>query len=280
MKPILKVDQLSFSYRMMNNTEGGPSWVLKEISFEIPPGEFLGVLGPNGSGKTTLIRLLAGALKPTRGGVDLFQRPLGQFSVKERARLMAVVPQELEVLFPFTTREVVLMGRWPYLKPFSWEGPQDDAAAEAAMRQTDCWRFASRPINEISGGEKERVLIARALAQEPKILLLDEPLTHLDLKHQVEIFQLLLRLNRENGLTLVMVLHDLNFAAAACRRILLLKNGNLVKWGDPREVMDQATIRDLFETEVLIGRNLETKRPYYLPLIHPDSWDEKNSPSS
>jgi len=260
MNPILlNLQNVSFAYPDRS--------VLDQISLELPAGAFWGLLGPNGSGKTTLLRVMGGTLRPSRGEVDLLGRPLSEYRSRERAKTIAMVPQDFDVAFPFTALEVVLMGRWPYLKALSWESAEDLKAAREAMAATDCLSFAERPITELSGGEKERVLIARALAQNPQILLLDEPITHLDLKHQLQIHELLLKLNRERGIALVVVLHDLNFATLACERILLLKEGKLVKSGGPDEVMTPETLREVFGVEVLLDRHPKTGRPFYLPRL-------------
>jgi iron complex transport system ATP-binding protein len=259
MNHLLALNNISFSYNHRP--------VLQKISFDLSPGEFLGILGPNGSGKTTLLRLMAGVLRPQAGSIHLLDRSIQEFSPRERARMIGVVPQQFDILFPFTALEVVLMGRWPYTRLFSWESAEDLAKAREAMEVTDSLQFADRPITELSGGERERVILARALAQDPKILLLDEPTTHLDLKHQMEIYNLLLKLNREKGLTIVVVVHDLNFASMACQKILLLQEGRLVKLGDPQEVMDSEIIYQVFGAKVLVQKHPETGRAVYFPWV-------------
>ncbi len=241
---LLSVHELSFSY--------GEKRILDSIHLELCPGDFVGVLGPNGSGKTTLIRLLAGVLKPHAGEILLQDRPLSSFPAKQRARLIGVVPQEEEIFFSYTVREIVLMGRWAYSKPFAWETAEDLEIAEQAMREADCLQFADQKIVELSGGEKERVKIARALAQKPRILLLDEPTTHLDLKHQLQIARLLKRVQEIENLTLMMVIHDLNFAALTCRKILLLKEGKIVAAGLSSEVLNIKLLEEVFEVPLRI----------------------------
>jgi iron complex transport system ATP-binding protein len=244
--------------------------VLRGLNLELGAGEFVGILGPNGCGKTTLLNLLAGVLRPSGGEILLRERPLREYGRNEVARLVSVLPQETSVDFPFTALEVVLMGRAPYLKRFQWESEADLEIAQAAMRLTDCWEFRARDIRSLSGGERERVLMARALAQEPQVLLLDEPTTHLDLKHQGETYRLLKRLHRDRGLSIVAVLHDLNFAASACQRLLLLAEGCLKADGKPSAVLQPATIREVFATELLSGLHGETGRPYFLPRFPED----------
>ncbi|HCU24263.1 MAG TPA: ABC transporter [Deltaproteobacteria bacterium] len=256
-KTVFSLEQVSLSY--------GSKEVLRSLSFCISVGEFIGVLGPNGCGKTTLLNLLAGTLRPSRGRISLFERDLEKHSRRETARLVSVLPQETFVDFPFTALEVVLMGRSPYLKNFQWEGPRDLEIAHEAMRATDCLAFAERDIRSLSGGERERVLLARALAQEPQVLLLDEPTTHLDLEHQGETYRLLQALHREKQLTLLVVLHDLNFAANACGRVLLLSGGELKADGPPELVMTEARLREVFHTEVVRGIHPQTGKSCYLP---------------
>lgn len=239
--------------------------VLCGLDLKIREGEFVGLLGPNGCGKTTLLNLLAGVLKPTEGKIHLYDRELRSYSRREAARIVSVLPQETFIEFPFSALEVVLMGRAPYLGTFQWESPHDLEIAREAMRLTDCLDFADRDVRLLSGGERERVLLARALAQEPRILLLDEPTTHLDLQHQSEIFRLLKRLHSERALTLIVVLHDLNFAATACGRLLLLAEAKLRADGAPSEVLHPETLREVFGTELLSGIHPETGRPYFLP---------------
>ncbi|MCE9624844.1 MAG: ABC transporter ATP-binding protein [Deltaproteobacteria bacterium] len=259
MNKIYRLRDLSLSY------DDKP--VLRGLNFEIAEGEFLGLLGPNGCGKTTLLNLLAGVLRPSDGEIFLAEKNLRDYSRRGVARIVSVLPQETFVDFPFSALEVVLMGRAPYLRRFQWEGPDDLEIAREAMRATDCLDFAERDIRLLSGGERERVLLARALAQQPKVLLLDEPTTHLDLQHQSEIYRLLKRLHHEQGLTLLVVLHDLNFAASACERILMLSGGELKADGAPAEVMRADTIRQVFGAEVTIGTDARSGKPFFLPAL-------------
>ena len=256
---VYALEEVSLAYEIMP--------VLHGLDFNIEEREFVGVLGPNGSGKTTLLNLLAGVLRPSSGNIRLFDRELGRYSRRETARIVSVLPQETFVEFPFSALEVVLMGRAPYLGAFQWEGPHDLEIARESMRLTDCLDFANRDIRQLSGGERERVLLARALAQEPKVLLLDEPTTHLDLQHQAEIYRLLKRLHQDQGLTLVVALHDLNFAASACSRLLMFAKTRLIADGSPTEVMRPELLREVFGTEVLTGIHPQTGTPYYLPLL-------------
>jgi iron complex transport system ATP-binding protein len=252
-----QIKNISFSY--------GEKIILREISATIQDGEFLGLLGPNGCGKTTLIKLLSGVLKPNSGMVQFMGKDLKTYSRNEIARHVAVLPQDNLIDFPFTALEVALMGRSPYLGNFRWEGPQDLAIVREAMEQTDCWHLAGQDIRSLSGGERERVLLARALSQRPKVLLLDEPTTHLDLQHQRETYRLLQRLHRENKLTLVVALHDLNFAAQSCDRLLLLKDQQIQALGNPEDVLKVDKITEVFGVPVQVQKFESEKRPWIRP---------------
>jgi len=255
---MLRLDAVSFAYRERA--------VLREMSLEIFRGERFGVLGPTGSGKSTLLRLLSRVLRPTHGRVSLAGHELSEYAAAALARRVAVVPQETALDFPFSVLEVVLMGRAPHIGGFGFEGDRDLEAAERAMAQTGVADLAGRFFHELSGGEKQRVVIARALAQEPEILLLDEPTTFLDIRHVVEIFELLTRLSKEHALTLVIVLHDLNLAALYLTRLAFLKAGRVIATGAPDAVIDYRTIREVYETDVYVHRNDLTGKLNVLPL--------------
>jgi len=256
----IEVRGLSFAY--------GVARVVRDVSLAVHPGEMVGVIGPNGSGKSTLLRLLGGALRPAAGEIRLFDRPLGDYSRGELGRLIAVVPQETLVEFPFSVMEVVLMGRAPHLGGFAFEGDRDVAVAREAMRRTGVEHLASRRIHEISGGERQRVILARALAQEASVLLLDEPAAFLDIRHEVEIYDLL-RDVAADGKSIVSVLHDLNLAALYCDRVALIKDGQLVRIGGPAEVITYANVTAVYETEVYVDLNDVTGAVNVLPLSRP-----------
>lgn len=234
--------------------------VLNNVSLEAGSGEFLSVLGPNGSGKSTLLRLLARILLPESGSISLGDRPLPSFERNQLARIVGYVPQDLNVFFPFTVTEVVLMGRTPYVGKWGFESREDLQQAGEVMELTDISHLAGKLITAISGGERQRVLIARALAQRPKVLLLDEPNAHLDLSHQIEIFRILQRQQREHEITIISVSHDLNLAAAFSTSVLLLGNktageGNtVVASGRPEEVLTAERIKAVFHTDVHVDR--------------------------
>ena len=235
--PLLRVEGVTFSY--------GRGAVLKGVDLSVGEGEFIGIIGPNGSGKTTLLKLMTRILTPAGGVIRLGGRPLGEMGRRDLSRKIAFVPQEETTPFSFTAMEMVLMGRSPYLRGLQMEGEHDLAAAERAMTLTDCWRFRGRDIHTLSGGERRRVYIARALAQEPDIILMDEPTTHLDIHHQVEIMERVEELNR-GGLTVVMVSHDINLAARFCATLVALREGEVIRHGRPEEVINGDLLEELY----------------------------------
>ncbi len=245
--PIIKVADVDFRYKDM--------WALRDISFEVRRGEFLGVIGPNGSGKTTLIRVIDGILAPEKGGVSISGHAIQGMRRRDLARLVAVVPQDFPMIFSFRALEIVMMGRSPHLGMLRFEGESDREIVLRAMEMTDTASLADRSMDGLSGGERQRVLIARALAQEPEVVLLDEPTAFLDIKHQAEFFGLMKRLNRERGLTVLAVTHDINLAAAYCGRVMLLKGGRIHTLGVPGEVITETNIREVYETDVLVDAN-------------------------
>lgn len=255
---VLSCEQVSFAY--------GPVEVLSTISCEVAAGEILGLLGPNGSGKSTLVRLLSGVHAPRAGRVTYDARDLRTYRRDELARVIAVVPQETAIELPFSVLEVVLMGRSPYLGKFGFESAHDLAVAQRAMEQTGVAALATREVHALSGGERQRVILARALAQEPRVLLLDEPTAFLDIKHQVAVYDLIKQLGREQGLAVVAILHDLNLAALYCDRLMLLKSGQTFCQGTPEEVLTYVNIKAVYETEVYIDLNDLTGKVQILPL--------------
>ena len=252
MNPAIETQSLSFAY------DGRA--VLDDVSLAVASGEMVGILGPNGSGKTTLLRVLSGILRG-RGSVKLNGRDVTAYSRREFSKLFGVVAQESRINFPYTVAEIVLMGRAQHHSAFVLEGKEDLAVARASMELTDALALADRYLHELSGGEKQRVMIARALAQEPQILLLDEPSAFLDLKHQVQVFELLERLNRERGLTIVAALHDLNLAALFFPRLIMLRNGRMFRDGAPSEVMTEQTIAEVYGIQVRIEQDPATRKP-------------------
>ena len=224
---MLRATDVSFAYR-----DGAPR-VIDNVSIAIERGDLVGLLGPNGSGKTTMLKLIGGMLRPTQGSVEFERRRLADWPRREVARRIAYVPQETHAPFDFSVLEIVLMGRFPHLGPFALEGPEDLAVAERALEATATSAFSSRLFHTLSGGEKQRVVIASALAQAPELLLLDEPTASLDVGHQLEVQQLLTRLNSHGNpnVTIVLSTHDLNFAASLCRRLVLIRDGRVLASG-------------------------------------------------
>ena len=244
----------------------GTAKVLDAVTLGVREGEFVGVVGPNGSGKTTLLKLISKALKPRRGKIEIAGRDISHIPGRELARAVAVVPQDTNVLFAYTVADIVLMGRSPHLGALSFEREADFSTARAAMETMDVAHLSDRLLSEVSGGEKQRTIIARALAQESRIMLLDEPTAFLDLKHQVGIYEVLRRLNREKNLTILVVSHGMNLAAQFCDRIIMLKDGGVAADGATREVMTKENIERVFETRVSVSYSETTGAPLIVPI--------------
>ncbi len=221
------------------------------VTIDIPSGVLTAVLGPNGSGKSTLLRLLLGVLEPESGAVHFGGRPLGEWSRREMALEVGVVPQEEEINFPITVREVVAMGRYPHLGAMRPEGAADRTAIEAAMERCDVGAFSQRTIQSLSGGERQRVRLARAFAQEPHVLALDEPTRALDMRHEMEILELLRAFVSEGG-TAVIVTHNINLAARYADRILMMREGRRVGWGTPGQVLTRERIEDVYNWPIAL----------------------------
>jgi iron complex transport system ATP-binding protein len=243
---MLLASELSYGY-----TSGGRarSFTLDDISVMVERGSLTGLLGPNGCGKTTLLKLLSGVLQPDHGVVSLDGTSLTGRSRREVAKHLAVVPQETHPAFDYTVMEMVLMGRHPHLGPFELEGPSDIALALEALASTGTSHLAGRAYMTLSGGEKQRVVIASALTQSPDVLLLDEPTASLDLGYQLDVAALLRRLNLERGVTMVLATHDLNLAASLCDRLILMRDGRVVAQGPTRDVLTAAAIRRIYDVE-------------------------------
>ncbi len=261
----IEVDGLSFRYQTMQGR--GRQWTLDHLTFLVDAGEILGIVGPNGSGKSSLLKVLSGLLPIGEGDVRLGGLSIQKRTQADIARLVAVVPQEYQQVFPFTVAETVLMGRFPHRTARWWsmgigdETAGDLACAHQAMVVTDVLSLADRLVSDLSGGERQRVMIARALAQEPKILLLDEPTAFLDINHQIEICSLITRLRAERRLTVVLVSHDLNVASQYCDRVLMLKEGGLCRIGSPEETIRPDVLRMVYGCDVVVDAHPQTGRP-------------------
>ncbi len=250
----------------------GERAAVREVSLSVRGGEVLGLVGPNGSGKTTLIRVASRALRPWSGSVRVTGRDPFTVSGREAARAVAVVPQEVAPTFSYTTLEVVLMGRSPYLSPWGGGGPEDYAKAREAMAAAGVQHLGDRPIDELSGGEKQRVVLAQALAQDAPVLLLDEPTTHLDPGHVVAVLEVVRSLARQRGRAVLAVFHDLNLASAYCDGLVALHEGSVVAEGPPEEVLTRGFLREVYGVEAEVYPHFATGRPTVLlgpPLTPP-----------
>lgn len=256
--PVLALRALTVAY--------GTHEVLRAVDLSVQRGELVGVLGPNGSGKTTLLKAARGLVRPTRGMASLLGRPVTAWRERDLARRVAVVPQRDESAFPFTVEDTVLMGRSPHLGRSGFESAQDRAVAARALAELDLLPLRGRVLTELSGGERQRVIVARALAQEPELLLLDEPTASLDIRHQVEVLGLLRRKNRAEGLTVVTVLHDLNLATLFCDRVVLLSDGRIFADGPTEQVVTYANVKAVYRTEVYVGLNELNGKVFMVPM--------------
>jgi iron complex transport system ATP-binding protein len=256
----IEVEHASYNY------PGESRAVVDDVTLTVTRGEFLGILGPNGAGKSTLLRLMTGLATPSKGAVRIESADTRTLRRVEVARRVALVPQGEPSVFGFTAREVVAMGRAPHTGLLGTLGPSDDAAITRALDRCDATRFSNRPVGELSGGEQKRVLIARALAQQVPLVLLDEPVAFLDIKHQLALCDLLRRGVSDGEFTVVTVLHDLNLAAQYCDRLALLREGRLVALGTVDEVMTYQRIRDAFDAEVYVGQNEINRTRFFVPM--------------
>ena len=263
-KPTLTAEQIQIQY-----APGQPP-ILTEFSLALTPGVFTGMIGPNGSGKSTLVRALSRALRPSQGAVLLEEKDLYTvYSARSSAQTIAVVPQETAVSLDFSVRDIVRMGRAPHLppRPFASETTTDEQIVSDALTSAGVAHLAERAVTTLSGGERQRVLFARALAQQPRVLLLDEPTASLDLRHQAETLTLARSLAHQNGLAVLAVLHDVNLASAHCDALVLLQNGKIAASGTPAEVLTAENLAAVYGTRVWVRPHPVTKRPLVLPLL-------------
>ncbi len=258
---ILSVKNLSFSYNQQK--------VLDDISFDIKQGSFISILGPNGAGKSTLVNIISKVLKNFSGEVEIDGNDIKDLSAKDLARMIAVVPQYTNPSFSLNVREVVMMGRHPYISRFGSEGSDDYEAVEDVMEKTKIAGFAKRRFSELSGGEKQRVVLAQALAQGGPILLLDEPTSHLDINFQIEFMNLFLDLNRKEKKTIIGIFHDINIAIQNSEMIMLLKEGKIYKFGETAKVINRNNLKNVFGSNVFVGKNPITGKLYVSPIFKP-----------
>ena len=244
----------------------GKDLVLKDINFEVKAGQFIGLIGPNGSGKSTMIRAISGFLPPQKGFILLNGKAVSRKRHRNLAKKLAVVTQSQEATPPFSVEEFVLLGRVPHWSKLQLlETKKDIEIAEKAMALTGISHLRGRAMEKLSGGERQLARLARALTQKPALLLLDEPTAYLDIGHQVQIMQLLNKLNKE-ATTIVAVLHDLNLASLYCERLVLLKNGRLRCAGSPEEVLTEAIINEVYDTSITVKEDFHISRPLVFPV--------------
>jgi len=259
----LSIKQVFFSY--------GNGLVLHDIDLSVEPGEMVGLLGPNGSGKTTLIKLASGILKPGQGEIWLDGSNLNQIKRKAVARSIAVMPQQFHIPFAFRVGEVVMLGRIPFIRTLTGETEADREAVGYALELAGISELEQRRFDELSGGERQKVILAMVLAQQPELLLLDEPTVHLDITHQVEILELVRGLNRRQGLTVVAAMHDLNLASLYFDRLVLLKEGRVLADGTPAEVITENMLCEVFAASVKVEAHPSTGAPHV--VIMPEETD-------
>jgi iron complex transport system ATP-binding protein len=242
--PLVIAEGVSYS-------QGGHA-ILRDVHLSVAPGELVGLIGPNGAGKTTLLKVIGGLWSGASGSIRLLDRPLARYSARDVARVIAQVPQITALDFPFSVKQVVLMGRNPHLSRFELETERDRRIAQQAMQRTQTLDLADRLIGTLSGGERQRVLIARALTQEPRLLLLDEPTANLDIQHQIGILELVQGLIREDGLGAVAAVHDLELAARFCDRLVLMDQGAVLAEGTPESVLSPEILRKAYAVETRV----------------------------
>ncbi len=264
--PLVACRGVTFAYGAREASRA--AFTLRDVSFEVRAGEMFGVIGPNASGKTTLVRLLSRVLTPAAGRIEVDGTDLGALSRAAVARQISVVPQTLPSGFPYTVEELVLMGRYPRAPHRFFERAADRAAARRAMEAVGVLDLRGAVLDRLSGGERQRALLARAIGQEPRLIVLDEPSAHLDLRYQAECAGLLRRLNRDRRLTIVLVSHDLGFAAELCDRLMLMAAGAAVRVGPPESVLEEAVLEAAYGCRVIVDKHPISRRPT-VHLVYP-----------
>lgn len=266
--PAFEIQRVSFRYAKGTKSRqtDDASWVLRDVDVTVRRAEILGVIGPNGSGKSSLLKLLARLVQPQEGFIRLFGEELSTLGRQCIARQVAYMPQDVSFDFPFSVMDMVLMGRYPYRHTgpwnlIGWERQEDLAVAEEVMIMTDVTHLADRVVGTLSAGERQRVMLARALAQRPSVLLLDEPTAHLDLNHQLDVCRILSHVHEQLSMTVVLVSHDINLAVHYCNRILAMKQGRVVSIGLPHDVIQESLLRQVYGCDVLVDQHPETRLP-------------------
>jgi iron complex transport system ATP-binding protein len=257
MEKLYQIKNISFAYDEKD--------VIKDISLDIEISEFVGIIGPNGSGKTTLLRLLNKILKEKKGKIYYKGQSLNKVEQTQISKEVGFVPQETFINFPFTVSEIVMMGRYPYIGMLGFEGKKDIEIVKQCLEITDLKDMGERLYVDLSGGEKKRVIIARALAQEPESLLLDEPTSALDIRYEIEVYNLLRRLNQNKKITIIIVTHNINFASLYCSRLVLMRDGSIFGIGNAVDIIKPEIIKDVYGIDVKINYDNETRAPYLLP---------------
>ncbi|HEY9186265.1 MAG TPA: ABC transporter ATP-binding protein [Bacteroidota bacterium] len=238
--------------------------ILDNISFNVKKGEILGIIGPNGSGKTTLFKTISRILKPETGNIFLYNKNITSYSEKELSKLISVIPQMINVQFPFTVEEFILMGRFPHSGRYGYSIDTDYEIVNNVIKNNGMDSIRHRRINELSGGEKQRVIIAQGFAQQTNLMLLDEPTSHLDIYYQVQLLNLLDKYNKECELTILIILHDLNLAASYCDRLIMMKEGKIFTQGTIEEVLTYQNIEAVYNTPVIVKENPIIHKPHVI----------------
>ena len=249
---MLQVRDITFGYAGL---------ALDGLSFEAGDGELLAVLGPNGAGKSTLLKIIVGILRPASGSILLDDRDLATMPRRERARMIGYVAQESSVRFPLTVTEFVLQGRFAQGRLIGFESERDAREAVRVMQMTETIEFARRLVTELSGGERQRVMLARALVSEPRLLILDEPVANLDISHQVKMLELVKSLTADGAMSAIVVTHELNLAAEFATRALLLKSGQMMAYGVPRDCLTESRLREVFDANLMVDQNPSSGAP-------------------
>jgi ABC-type cobalamin/Fe3+-siderophores transport system ATPase subunit len=238
------LDRISFSYPNKN--------VFQDFSLNLDTNRFIGIIGPNGCGKTTLLDLIMRLHRPQKGDITYLGKPLASYSKRELARHIALVPQNYGVNFPYSAKGVVMMGRYPHLPRFSAPSSQDQTKVKKIMVQTGCMDLAQRPITELSGGERQRVVFARALAQEPKVLILDEATANMDIHHSLHLLQLVAKMKRESNLGVIAVFQDINLAAMFCQDLVVISEGRVAAAGPTASVLQPEILLKVFQVQAKV----------------------------